>query len=91
MTVIVENCESKKGLKAAARALNLGANTKRDSTSWWWQPIFRDPSIFEPMNLGEPFKMEDFPAGFTLVCTNHPKRTWFATVSRDAAGKFKVE
>ena len=84
MTIIVENCTSKTELKAVARALN-------DKIDLQSQPLFRDPAFINPLKLGEPFKMADFPQGMSFACTNHPKRSWFAVVSRDAAGKFKVE
>ena len=42
---------------------------------------FEDPSIFAPKFL----RAEEIPAGFKCVCTNHPKRSWFAQVERLAA------
>lgn len=90
MTIIVSNCASKKELKLAARDLNSGA-VRKDSTHLSWEPVFQDPSIFPgAINHGEEFRMSDMAEGTSFICTNHPKRSWFAEVTREAAGKFKV-
>jgi len=50
------------------------------------QVYFNDPSIFPGAWSGGASQME---VGQKLVCTNHPKRSWFAQVVRTEDG-FKV-
>ena len=49
---------------------------------------FEDPSIFE----AEPFcgPADRLPVGSRFVCTNHPRRSWFAQVERLEDGSFRV-
>lgn len=84
MTVIVRNCATKKGLRLAARAMNDGI------LGLQFQPKFNDPAIVNALFRGDTFAMENIPNCTTFVCTNHPKRSWFAEVIRDHAGKFVV-
>lgn len=50
--------------------------------------VFHDPSS---RISGEPAIVEAhlMPVGKTLYCTNHPKRSWFARVTKTHAG-FKI-
>ena len=48
--------------------------------------LFSDPSIFEPRSY---YSLE-MPVGTTITCTNHPKRSWFASVTRKDDGSFSV-
>lgn len=47
---------------------------------------FEDPSIFAPRF----FWAQDMEPGTSLICTNHPKRSWFAKVERRPGGEFRV-
>jgi len=40
-----------------------------------------DPSLFSPP-YGNLFDANDLPEGAQVVATNHPKRSWFATISK---------
>ena len=51
------------------------------------QVLFEDPSIFPGAWSGRADQMK---VGQSLTCTNHPKRSWFASVVRTEHG-FKVE
>ena len=48
--------------------------------------IISDPSIFNPRI----FPASDMTPGQKEVVTNHPKRSWFATIERLADGRFRV-
>ena len=39
---------------------------------------FNDPSIFDPRD----YTFASLPESTTITCTNHPKRSWFATVEK---------
>lgn len=43
---------------------------------------FEDPSVFSPRS----YDSITMPVGTTITCTNHPKRSWFASVKRKAGG-----
>lgn len=77
MTHIVAG--TKKGLKYNLRCPNEDGNPRVNV-------YFDDPSLYEGAWSGWASQME---VGQTLTCTNHPKRSWFATVERTAEG-FKV-
>jgi hypothetical protein len=47
---------------------------------------FEDPSVFTPNST----LSELMPVGSSLTCTNHPKRSWFASVTKTATG-YKVD
>lgn len=59
-----------------------GVTTKKQLKEQPGLARFNDPSMFSPMHGGRMFKVEDIREGEVIVCTNHPKRTWFAVVSR---------
>lgn len=40
--------------------------------------IIRDPSIFNPRS----FPILDLKEGETVIVTNHPRRSWFAQITR---------
>ena len=67
----------------------IGAKTKKELkeklASGGKGVSFEDPSIFKPLF----YTAEEVPKGFSLVCTNHPKRSWFAKVERTEKG-FRV-
>jgi len=44
--------------------------------------FFREDSTFNPRSMNA----FDFPVGYTLYVTNHPRRTWFACIHRGRAG-----
>jgi hypothetical protein len=46
---------------------------------------FRDPSIFNPRS----YRGDEIPSGVSFVCTNHPKRSWFAQII-STGGRIKV-
>lgn len=52
------------------------------------QVHFTDPSIFPGAWSGRADQME---LGQTIVCTNHPKRSWFASVTKRHDGLFTVK
>ena len=47
--------------------------------------FFDDPSFFTPQS----YFSNLMPVGLTITCTNHPKRSWFASVTKLQEG-FKV-
>lgn len=47
--------------------------------------LIQDPSIFQPRT----FYVDEMQVGQVEVCTNHPKRSWFAQIERTSKG-FKV-
>lgn len=81
MTHIVQGFKTKKALKERLMSREPGV------------VLFNDPSIFDPkprhVRYTEATMETSFAVGESLVCTNHPKRSWFAKVERTAAG-FKV-
>lgn len=82
MTITVTGVKSKKELKEAAQFASLKH-----------QVFFKDESIFNPLNGGALFTLHEASVMFKgqeFLCTNHPKRSWFAKVEIDQAGKVKV-
>lgn len=69
------NCPSKKKLKELLTSAPLSVT-------------FYDPSFIpEWRAFGKAyFTLADVPPGATFVCTNHPKRSWFAEVTRTKEG-----
>ena len=50
-----------------------------------------DPAIMpEWRKFGTRFSLDHLEAGDEIVCTNHPKRSWFAQVKCLGGGRFKV-
>lgn len=45
-----------------------------------------DPSIVNPRH----FSIDDMPIGEDLVVTNHPKRSWFAQISRKSTTEWSL-
>lgn len=54
------------------------------------QVHFKDPTIFNPLHGGATFSLFDMEIGERFVCTNHPKRSWFAEVERLGAHAWRV-
>lgn len=80
MTVIVEGVKSKKELRSLLDA--LGANA----------PInFVDPAIIGAIHGGKRFTPNAMAFGEEFICTNHPRRSFFATVRRESATDFTVK
>lgn len=77
MTFIALNAPTKKALRERLEATPETVN-------------FSDPSFVNPFNKGMPFSALDLPEGYEFVCTNHPKRSWFAQVRRNRDGSFRV-
>lgn len=75
MTHIVNGARTKKQLKEKLTASPA-------------EVYFDDPSIFPGAWSGRADQME---AGQSLTCTNHPKRSWFARITRKSDQSFKVE
>jgi hypothetical protein len=62
-----------------------GAKTKkalRATLEGGGEVFFEDPSIFNPRSVFS----KSMKLGEKLVCTNHPKRSWFAQVERTEKG-----
>lgn len=86
MTVIVEGIKTKKELKEAADLWNQGERGLDVPGQ------FQDPAIVNPLNQGNPFTFALVKAaGLSFVCTNHPKRSWFAQISVSPSGKVIVK
>lgn len=49
--------------------------------------IITDPSVFAPRS----FRASEMQLGQKEICTNHPKRSWFVTITRVAAGAWLVK
>lgn len=99
MTHIVHGVTTKKQLKAAAK----WADNAVSDIPWWHTQGFRgthqvpsenavfdavyfeDPSLFSPQS----FSFMTMPVGMTIV-TRHPKRSWFAKVTRVDASTWRV-
>ena len=48
--------------------------------------------VVDPMGLGEGIMgLNEIPTDIILNVTNHPKRSWYATVSRSADGRVTVK
>ena len=84
MTQIVIGCDSKKALKGYAQQLNEGVHAQHN------EPCLRDPSLFNPMRGGDVIYLRNVAEGEKWTVTNHPKRSWFATVTR-RNGKLEVK
>jgi len=70
MTCIIFNCRTKGDLKKAADDVNKGKGTR---------VYFEDPSIFNPRQDGTLASVKE---GEHIVVTNHPRRSWFAEITR---------
>jgi hypothetical protein len=88
MTIIVTGAPTKKALK------NWADGTRWDGVSWpatvCVNIVFQDPSTFKPLHDGRYFTLEEMEIGESFICTNHPKRSWFATVTRIDERRWKV-
>jgi hypothetical protein len=52
----------------------------------------QDFNIMTPTPWGDKFTTSrDIVPGEAVVCTNHPKRSWFASIKRQPDGSLKVE
>jgi hypothetical protein len=80
VTHIISGYKTKKELKENLHHEEAGSGRRN--------PYFEDPSLFAGAWSGF---AADMKVGQSLVCTNHPKRSWFAKVTRTAANKWKVE
>ena len=77
MTCIITGVKTKKELVEEVRSVNAGGQ----SSVW-----IEDPSIFAPWAVN----LEEFVTrGRSCEVTNHPKRSWFASLSV-VKGKIKV-
>lgn len=76
MTCIVKNIIKYPTKKALREAVAAGEIVS-----------FEDPSIFNPRW----FTTYTMAKGTTEVVTNHPKRSWFAQVTKDLNGKVVVK
>jgi hypothetical protein len=78
---------SHKTKKAFKEAVTL--SQERDETGQAkGRPVYLDdPSIFNPVS-GSVFEIMQKVHHITV--TNHPKRSWFASITRKADGSFKV-
>ncbi len=75
----ITSAKTKKDLKVKAASYNedgLFANT-----------YFSDPSVFDPQS----YTFHTLPVGKSITVTNHPKRTWFASISKLPSGKVQVK
>lgn len=43
-----------------------------------------DPSIYQPVNGGQPFPVSALESDDKIYVTNHPKRSWYAEVYKKA-------
>lgn len=86
MTIICTGVPTKKALREQAAALSSGDIPAS-------MAVFQDPSIFQPLYASDRFTLKIASLhmrGMTFVCTNHPKRSWFAEVSIGRDGTVKV-
>ena len=52
---------------------------------------FQDPSLFNPQSWEVNSTSNlSLPKGSTIYCTNHPKRSWFAQITRKQDGTYRV-
>jgi hypothetical protein len=86
MTHLVYGAKTKKALKEFAELLN----TTKENEPSHRRVFFEDPVVYLSWK-GYEGTMLDMPEGTKITCTNHPKRTWFATVERTTGGKWKVK
>ena len=49
--------------------------------------FFEDPSLFGAASI----HLHDLQRGQSIICTNHPKRSWFAKVKRLPDGRLTVQ
>lgn len=84
MPHIIYGVDTKKELKEVVESLNAGMLKETFV-------FFVDPAILAEWK-GWEGKLEDMPAGTSITCTNHPKRSWFATVEKvsDSPDKWAV-
>ena len=81
MTCIVKGLKSKKALKERCDALNVDPKSEGFYIS--------NPSAFPPGTYEFEGSSGNLPEGKTVIVTNHPKRSWFAQITRKD-GKLKV-
>lgn len=77
MTCIIYGATTKKELREKCALINEGNPEVHLEVE--------DPSIFKPRK----FTVADMQIGQSETVTNHPKRSWFATIQRTERG-FKV-
>lgn len=79
MTMIVTGFASKKSLKEAVAACPQ-------------EVLITDPALMpEWRKYGEVFRASAIKIGDSVVVTNHPKRSWFAEITRIDANTVKVK
>jgi hypothetical protein len=74
MTVICKGAQTKKELVKRAKLHNEGQGPQGVN--------FSDPAIKDAHHRGLPFGFGAIVEGTKFVCTNHPARSWFASVER---------
>ena len=80
MTCIVEGFASKKALKECLRAFGPGpVDTRLDF-------YISNPSPFPAGAYEYAGMASKLPVGKKVIVTNHPKRSWFATIERTVQG-----
>ena len=60
--------------------------TKKELMAKPEHAMFKDPSVYKPICDGFGFTFADLPLNETVYVTNHPKRSWFAQVTRTENG-----
>lgn len=83
MTIICKGAATKKELATRAKLCNAG--------QLYTTVTFVDPAIVAPIHNGQPFGFNGISNGEKFICTNHPKRSWFAEVGRKADGQLYVK
>jgi hypothetical protein len=73
--IVESHITTKKMLKAYAQAWN----EKTHPTERGGNVYFADPSIFPG---ARDFSFDSLPEGGRFSCTDHPKRSWFASVAK---------
>jgi len=94
MTHIVSGVKTKTELKNHAKNLNelreyATYMDEIEEEALLNKVHFSDPAVMPEWKGFEGY-MDQMKPGDKLTCTNHPKRSWFATVERKADGTWRV-
>lgn len=87
MTCVILHAPFDAGISKKSLRADLRGETPDRASQWH----FYDPAIIDPYNCGLRFSPLDMKIGENIIVTNHPRRSFFAKITRLNPTRWKVE